>query len=121
MKEKKDNIKLKAAKTAAVTVAAAGVVTGTLFDSPTELVPELADNPVVADLLDNSDGDDAPEEKKRSGPAERLRGWVLELPEAVRMLVGLPLWAVGWVLMTGISALVGTAAAPVEQIGRAHV
>lgn len=109
----KDSKKMKAAKAAAVTVAAAGVVTGTLFDTPADLVPELSADNVVEEVLDDDAG--TPQEKKRS-PVDRLRGWILELPEAVRMLVGLPLWAVGWVLMTGISALLGTAAVPVERI-----
>lgn len=110
---KKDSKRLKAAKATAVTVAAAGVVTGTLFDSPAELVPELSQDAVAEEVLDEDNG--APEQKKR-GPADRLRQWLLGLPETVRMLVGVPLWAVGWVLMTGVSALVGTAAAPVERL-----
>lgn len=109
----KDSKKMKAAKAAAVTVAAAGVVTGTLFDTPADLVPELSADASVEEVLDEDTG--APEQKKR-GPADRFRGWILDLPEAVRMLVGLPLWAVGWVLMTGVSALVGTAGAPVERV-----
>lgn len=108
----KDNKKMKAAKVAAVTVAAAGVVTGTLFDSPADLVSDMGEDAVVEETLDDSG---TPQEKKR-GPADRLRIWILELPAAVRMLVGVPLWAVGWVLMTGVSALVGTAAAPLERL-----
>lgn len=108
----KDSKKMKAAKVAAVTVAAAGVVTGTLFDSPADLVPDLDQDAVVEETLEDSG---TPQAKKR-GPADRLRHWILGLPAAVRMLVGVPLWAVGWVLMTGVSALVGTAAAPVERL-----
>ena len=109
----KDSKKMKAAKAAAVTVAAAGVVTGALFDTPTDLVPELNQDAPIEEVLEDDAG--APEQKKR-GPVDRFRGWILELPEAVRMLVGLPLWAVGWVLMSGVSALVGTAATPVERV-----
>lgn len=108
----KNSKKMKAAKVAAVTVAAAGVVTGALFDSPAELVPELDQDSAVEEVLEDSG---VPGEKKR-GPVDRLRHWLLRLPAAVRMLVGVPLWSIGWVLMTGVSALVGTAASPVERL-----
>ena len=112
----KDSKKVKAAKAAAVTIAATGVVTGALFDSPTDLVPELGQDATVEEVLEDDDGGVTDEKQKRWGPVDRVREWVLSLPEAVRMLVGLPLWAVGWVLMTGVSALLGTAATPVERV-----
>ena len=108
----------KAARAAAVTVAATGIVTGTLFDTPSELLPDLTQDATVEEILD--DGDDgsaiSQNEKKRSGVQQRMRTWVLSLPAAVRMLVVLPLWAVGWVIMSGVSALVGTVAAPMARI-----
>lgn len=108
----RDSKKMKAAKAAAVTAAAAGIMTGALFDTPADLLPDLVSDSAVEETAEDSG---APQEKRR-GPAERLRGWILDLPAAVRMLVGLPLWCIGWVLMTGISALVGTAAVPMERI-----
>ena len=93
--------KRKAAAAAAVTVAAvAGVVTGTAFDSPVDLVPEIA---VTAEQ--QADDDDAAATEQRKGPAARVRQWVQGLPAAVRMLVAVPLWCFGWVLMSAASLL----------------
>lgn len=93
--------KRKAAAAAAVTVAAvAGVVTGTAFDSPVDLVPEIA---VTAEQ--QADDDDAAVTEQRKGPAARVRQWVQGLPAAVRMLVAVPLWCFGWVLMSAASLL----------------
>ena len=95
--------KKKTAAAAAVTVAAAaGMVTGALFDTPADLMAETAPDAVTEQLADEDAG--APEEKRQSA-AVRLRQWVLRLPAGVRMLVGVPLWALGWVLLTGLSAL----------------
>ena len=93
--------KRKAAAAAAVTVAAvAGVVTGTAFDSPMDLVPEIA---VTAEQ--QTDDDDAAVAEQRKGPAARVRQWVLGLPASVRMLVAVPLWCFGWALMSAASLL----------------
>ncbi len=93
--------KRKAAAAAAVTVAAvAGVVTGTAFDSPMDLVPEIA---VTAEQ--QADDDDAAVAEQRKSPSARVRQWVLGLPAAVRMLVAVPLWCFGWVLMSAASLL----------------
>lgn len=101
--------KKKAAAAAAVTVAAAaGMVTGTVFDSPADLMREPP--AVVAVQADDDDGA-APEERQK-GPAARIREWALSLPAAVRMLVGVPLWVLGWVLLTGLSTLWASALTP---------
>ena len=93
--------KRKAAAAAAVTVAAAaGVITGTAFDSPMDLVPEIA---VTAEQQAEDEG--AAVMEQRRGPAARVRQWVLGLPAAVRMLVAVPLWCFGWVLMSAASLL----------------
>lgn len=102
--------KKKAAAAAAVTVAAAaGMVTGTVFDSPADLMQEPA--AIVSVQADDDDGAAAPEERQK-GPAARIREWVLRLPAAVRMLVGVPLWALGWVLLTGLSTFWAGAVTP---------
>ena len=100
----------KTAAAAAVTVAAAaGMVTGAAFDSPADL---MQDPPAaVAVQTDDDDSGAAPEERQ-SGPAARIREWVLSLPAAVRMLVGVPLWVLGWVLLTGLSTLWASALTP---------
>ena len=102
--------KKKAAAAAAVTVAAAaGMVTGAVFDSPADLMQEPA--AIVSVQADDDDCAVAQEERQK-GPAARIREWVLRLPAAVRMLVGVPLWALGWVLLTGLSTLWAGAVTP---------
>ena len=94
--------KKKAAAMAAVTTAAAAsMVTGTLFDSPAELLNQPEPDDIVEFMDDDAEGTE--EETKRSAPAARLRGWILGLPEAVRMLVVVPMWIVGWVLLNAAS------------------
>ena len=93
--------KRKAAAAAAVTAAAvAGVVTGTAFDSPMDLVPEIT---VTAEQ--QAEDDDAAVSQQQKGPMARVRQWVLGLPAAVRMLVAVPLWVLDWVLTSAASLL----------------
>ena len=101
--------KKKTAAAVAVTAAAvAGMVTGTVIDDPADLLTDP--DPVVSAQLE--DADDAAPEQRQRGPAARLRIWLLSLPAAVRMLVVLPLWGLGWVLLTGLSTFGASAATP---------
>ena len=88
---------------------------------------ELLPGPVYADDADPGPGEDAEEELEASGGEEeeddeesapagaraRLRQKILQLPLIVRLLVILPLWAVGWLLLTGLTALWSLALSPV--------
>lgn len=65
-----------------------------------DLVPEIA---VTAEQ--QADDDDAAVAEQRKSPSARVRQWVLGLPAAVRMLVAVPLWCFGWVLMSAASLL----------------
>ena len=105
--------KKKAAAAVAVTTAAvAGMVTGAVFENPPDLMQDP--NPIVSvQQTSDDDGDAAASEERQKGPAARIREWVLRLPAAVRMLVGVPLWALGWVLLTGLSTLWASALRPV--------
>ena len=92
-----------AAAAALAAAAAAGMVTGALFDSPADL---LAEPGAVVEIQADDDDAGAPDDEERQRtPVQRLRQWVLSLPSAVRMLVGVPLWCLGWVLLTGLSTL----------------
>lgn len=98
----------KKAAAAAVTVAAmAGVVTGAAFDSPLDLVPEAAEE-LNLDFEDSA----AASENRQKGPLAKVRMWVMSLPAAVRMLVAVPLWVLGWVLISAVSVF-WAGAAPV--------
>ena len=95
--------KKKTAAAAALAAAAAGMVTGALFDSPADLMAEPG--AAVEIQMDDDDAGALEDEERQKTPAQRLRQWVLGLPSAVRMLVGVPLWCLGWVLLTGLSTL----------------
>ena len=93
---------------AAVTVAAVtGVVTSTAFDSPLDIVPEVAEE-LNLDFEDSASEQDS----RQHGPWAKVREWVMSLPAAVRMLVAVPLWIFGWVLMSAVSVF-WAGAAPV--------
>ncbi|MBE7004527.1 MAG: hypothetical protein E7425_09650 [Ruminococcaceae bacterium] len=104
----------KTAKKAALTTAialltAASVVTGSLFESPAALLPDDGAPSVVYNVttgLDGADDDDAgmqddesEETRRRGGVRAALRQRILQLPLIVRLLVVLPLWALGSVLL----------------------
>ncbi len=109
------NKRKKAAVAAVTTAAAAGMVTGALFDTPAELMSAPEPDAVVEGLSDDGDGAGA-EETRRSTPASRVKNWIWSLPAAVRLLVGVPLWALGWVLLSALSLLWGGAAPVVERL-----
>ena len=101
------NKRKKAAVAAVTTAAAAGMVTGALFDTPAELMSGPEPDAVVEVLPDDDAGT---EENRRTAPAARVKNWIWSLPAAVRLLVGVPLWTLGWVLLSALSALWGGAA-----------
>ena len=102
----------KAVGAAAASVAAAGLVTGALFETPGELLPELTEETALEEVLEDQEACGTSQEKKRGPAAMGLRSWVLSLPEAVRMLVALPLWCLGWVLSGAVMALLGNFGEP---------
>lgn len=127
-----DKMKNKGAATAAATIAAAGVLIGGSFEAPADILKDndaaLAPPPIVETLNaevepdggDTGDEDAVTEEDegKKRGLRARTRELVLRLPLAVRACVAVPLWGLGWVLIslgsllwTGILSPVGAAIA----------
>lgn len=102
--------KQKAAAAVAAVVAAAGMVTGSVIDSPTELIEPTG---AVVDIQMTEEEDTAAQEKRQKSLFAGIRTWILGLPAAVRMLVGVPLWGLGWVLLTALSTFWMGVAAPV--------
>ena len=99
--------KQKAAAAAMAAVTAAGMVTGAVIDNPTDL---MADTPFAVEQDDDAEVSAA--EQKKNGLTARVRAWLLGLPAAVRMLVGVPLWCIGWVVTTGLSTFWAGAMTP---------
>lgn len=109
----------KTAKKAAVTTAvalltAASVVTGSLFETPAALLPDDGAPSIVYNMntgLDGADDDDAgleadesEETRRRGGVRAVLRARILRLPLIVRLLVILPMWALGSVILAACGA-----------------
>ena len=91
----------KAAAGALGVLAAAGLVTGAAIDDPAILAEE---DPIIVIEEEYDESDSKPVQLKKRGLAA-VRAWILSLPAAVRMLAAIPLWCIGWVVETGVSAL----------------
>ena len=99
---------------AAVTTGTAVLVNG-LFGSPDEML-KAADEinkpaviHMIEDVSDDEDPDDEDEEDEdESGPTTmwgKMRSWIWTWPLPLRILIGLPLWALGWGVCQGCHAL----------------
>lgn len=106
---------LKGATTAVVVLS---LLTGLAFSSPAEITEDQSaanyrPAPIVMDVddflnapVDDDDGDEADEQKStRMGFFARFRQAVSTLPQSVRLLIIVPLWAAGTAIMTVISFL----------------
>ena len=126
--ERRTHIKNKIVRPAIAGATALSLLLGGLFSSPAELTEEtkLRQTPpaavqlVVPDLPDDGPSDDGDEdsalqdeEKKKGGLRSALRRLVLRIPRPVRIAIGVPLWAVGWVIIAGLSALWSAFLSPV--------
>lgn len=105
-----------AKKTAAVSavalLTAASVATGSLFDSPAALLSDEGTavvctvNDGVDDVEDDAGAEASEDEeaRRRGGVRAALRERILRLPLAVRLLVVLPLWALGSAILAAAGA-----------------
>lgn len=101
---KKKSWKKKAAVGAVCAAASTGILVGSTFDSPGDLLPDVDAISITAQADDDGGmvtGDDEDEEKGRKGSP--LRRWILGLPLGVRSCVCVPLWCIG----TGLLYLLG--------------
>ncbi|MBR1457491.1 MAG: hypothetical protein IJ594_10095 [Oscillospiraceae bacterium] len=127
--EKGREKKRRAAAAAVAVVTSASLVVGGIFNSPAALLDDDPGLPQAAytddDDLDGTGGGDGgdedggaggsevEEEEEQGGVRAGVRQRVLQLPYAVRLLVILPLWCLGWLLLTGASALWAAVLSPV--------
>jgi hypothetical protein len=109
-------INRKKLKKAAVAVTlTAAVMVGSLFSGPDELTggaaPEiLSPEPIVMDVAAFDadvapEEEPAPEEAKKQGVRDRIRAALLAMPYWLRVVILVPLWALGYVLLLGGSFL----------------
>ena len=117
--KKKKKKHRRAAATAVAAVTSAGVVMGGMFADPDDLLngnddggssitvtdtytPDAADG---GDDVDDAAAGDEEDESRRRGIRNRARQWIWRLPYGVRAVIGVPLWALGWLIITGCTAL----------------
>ena len=110
----KKSAKRAAATTAVALLTAASVVTGSLFDTPAALLPDDGSPAIVYTMTAEPDGagdddagvneDESAETRKRGGIRAILRARILRLPLLVRLLVLLPLWALGTAILAAAGA-----------------
>lgn len=119
-------MKKKRAAAAVAAVTTVGVAVGGAFPTPGVLLrPEdsTAPAPITEVLIpippqgdnlsDDSQGTENEDElRRRNFPAAQFRAWVLKLPRPVRAGVGIPLWCLGWLVLTGLSGLWSVLASP---------
>ena len=110
--ERKKKKNARAAATAVAAVTAAGVLVGGAFSSPDELLDDGPDAIVqTLDMgapaeADGGPGGDAEEEDERArGLSGTVRRLVRAAPLGVRACVGLPLWALGTLMIALASSL----------------
>lgn len=106
--------KKRAAAAAAAVIAAAGTVVGGSFDSPMDLMNAdgglyASDTAAELNIDEDSGAVDGGEERTRRG---RIRRLAAALPAGVRALVGVPLWCVGWLVITLVSGLWSVVVSP---------
>ncbi len=106
------NAKKKAALGVLALLTAASVAAGSLFESPAALLPDDGAPSIVCNV--NADGadddagapeDESDETRRRGGVRAALRQRILQLPLIVRLLVILPLWWLGTVLLAAAGAV----------------
>lgn len=102
-------------KTAVALTLTAAVMVGSLFSGPDEITggaaPEIfSPEPVVMDISafdaqEPAEEEPAPEEAKKSGIKARLKAALMALPYWARVVILVPLWALGYVILLGGSFL----------------
>lgn len=108
-------VKKHAIRGAATAVLVLSLLTGLAFSSPADITEDqeaanYRSAPIVMDVDDFvnaavEDDDEADEQKARPGVIARFRQAVLSMPQAARVLVAVPLWAIGTALMTIVTWL----------------
>lgn len=132
LSDDKRNRRKKHIRSAVAIAASAGILVSGIFRSPADLIHGNADGTdritapyaiemqLQPSLDDDDDGtaddeDDGEDEegKKRTGIRAGIRAMILRLPVAVRAIVFVPLWCIGWVVTGAFTSLWGTVLSPV--------
>lgn len=98
MSEEKKKTGEKARKAAVIAATGASVVVGSLYATPDELI-----NPKPLTMMDpasNEELDETDVENQKKSIGQIIKNWLNSLPVWLRVSVGLPLWFIGWILIT---------------------
>ena len=98
------NWKKKAAVGAVCAVASTGVLVGGVFDSPADLLSDSSAAAVTVEMH-SDDGIAGQQDESKHRKASPLRQWFLHLPLGVRALLGVPLWGIGWCILSALGLL----------------
>ena len=112
LEDKLKKVKKKAATGAAAAGLSVSVLLGGLFNSPEELMQKNTSSlnsqqnaPVVMMVdMDEEDpeedtGGEEEQEEEQTGIFAKIKKKILDVPAAIRAIVGVPLWAIGWVII----------------------
>jgi len=125
-KIKLSRIKKRAVASAVAGATALGIILGGTFDSPAQLLENQLAQPLpavtdvlIADAGDNDSSDDdaalAGEERKK-GLRARFRERVMAMPYYLRACVGLPLWCLGWFILSAAGLIWEPVLSPVLSL-----
>ena len=117
------DIKKKALGAAAAITTSTAVLVNGVFGSPEEMLnlQNEAHKPAIVHYVEEEsapEDEDFEEEEEEEGPLslrERFRRWVWSWPFALRVLIGLPLWAGGWGICQ-LAQLLWTLLGPVFKV-----
>lgn len=115
----KKEIEKKAASKAVAIAAAAGMLVSSAFSSPADLLQDDDDSALAppaavveympTDTGPDGDDDDASlsdeESEEKLSLRGRIRRRILRMPQAVRAVIGVPLWGIGWGITSLLSLL----------------
>lgn len=126
LEQKKKKIKRKVAGGAAAGVMAAGLLVNGMFNDPEDMTKRTAEamnQPAIVQVmdLDADDDNDEPEtnEEETAAPGgifARIKKWILDWPIVVKILIGVPLWAVGWTVSHLFGLLFANILSPVLSV-----
>ena len=98
MKEETRKVVKNAEKAAVIAATGASVVVGSMYATPDELMhpkPLVMIDPASNDTIDETDV-----ENQKKTLTQMIKQWLSSLPEWVRVTIGLPLWFIGWIIIT---------------------
>lgn len=124
----KKDIEKKVASKAVAVAAAAGMLVSSAFSSPADLLQDdddaaLTPPAAVVEYVSSDTGpddDDASATEEESEEKLSLRGKIrrriLRMPQAVRAIIGVPLWGIGWGITSLLSLLWSAVLSPVFAV-----